>query len=225
MNPLQKLQKILETVYNLPHHFDADRFLINHHTLQKMLKSSPQAFEDCHWSDQRNEMLLVQSDQETVSIALFIDPGVINNLVRHDPWQDLSLNNWDDFWTAVEGISHFLFLLQRVRRAQPVRPLEFELQAEVDKYLLFRLFFVAHRQASVDLKTSLFDRYKLVPNLSPEERERYQLANRLAWQYCTVLERRFVWNSKRLLLEIRHFYPLSLPEKIHRIQTGLIGAS
>ena len=41
-----------------------------------------------------------------------------------------------DFLLAVEGVSHFVYLVHRARQERPVSAVELELQAEVDKYLV-----------------------------------------------------------------------------------------
>ena len=43
--------------------------------------------------------------------------------------------NVADYWTALEGVSHFLYLAWNAGHDKPVSLLELEMQAEVDKYV------------------------------------------------------------------------------------------
>ena len=45
--------------------------------------------------------------------------------------------SFDEACQVVEGVSHFVYLAERARRELPATQLELELQAEIDKYLVF----------------------------------------------------------------------------------------
>ncbi len=42
---------------------------------------------------------------------------------------------WRTIWTALEGVSHFVYLAWNAGHDKPVSLLELEMQAEVDKYV------------------------------------------------------------------------------------------
>ncbi len=67
-------------------------------------------------------------------LGLFIDRDVLERLARRDPLEALDEHNLPDFCTALEGVSHFHYLVWSLARGRNVSLLELELQAEVDKY-------------------------------------------------------------------------------------------
>lgn len=208
MQTLNRLQKMLEELYSLPHHLDVSSFL-----------TSAASIRDRTATD---ETLFLYEKPGELEVALFIDPKVLKNLEQQNPWEKISAANWNDFCTAVEGVSHFVFLIDRVAQDQPVRELELELQAEIDKYLLLDLLLRQQQKRTNQqgLISHLFERYSLLPHLSSEQKERYRIANRLAWQYCSFLAKKSASSLTTLLGEIRHFYPLPLFDKINDIQTA-----
>ena len=124
------------------------------------------------------------------------------------------------FLVAVEGVSHFLYVMVRARAERPFSALELELQAEVDKYLLALLIaWAADRRGPEGLRERLFSRIRLHADLSDEEVERYKTANAMAGEYAASLEARFVRHRALgpLLDETRRFYRLGCAEKLDHI--------
>ena len=78
--------------------------------------------------------MFVVEDEQGVRLGLFIESGVLDRLARRDPLQALDEDNLADFCTALEGVSHFHYLVWSLARGRNVSLLELELQAEVDKY-------------------------------------------------------------------------------------------
>jgi len=116
----------------------------------------------------------------------------------------------EDVWLQVaEGVSHFLYLVERARVSLPVTKLELELQAEVDKFVL-SLGFSADNQR--ELLDRLFDSPRF---LDPEESEagaRYRLAHHLAARFVS---RVFAANDRERARErLRTFYRAGQTEKI-----------
>ena len=141
-------------------------------------------------------------------MGVYVAPRILLLLEADPPWRRLTSRNLDPFCTAVEGVSHFLFLLARYAEDRSVSQLELELQAEVDKFLLCSLMLERQKEwlARRLLSTTLFDRYRLLPGLDDEAAARYHLANRLALQFCRTL-RRFAHpiDRPRFLREVRRF--------------------
>src|SRR6185503_6263264 len=99
----------------------------------------------------REQLLVCEGDGE-MSIALFVDPAAIANLVRHDPGHRLGDHNLGDFLLAIEGVSHFIYAIWSARAERPVTQLELELQAEVDKYVTCLLVGDPDRHVSARLR-------------------------------------------------------------------------
>jgi hypothetical protein len=166
------------------------------------------------------EQLLIRRDDEGFQLGLFVDERTLENLAMRDPRRRLDAGNLQDFLLAVEGVSHFVYLVHRARQDRPVSAVELELQAEVDKYLVALL--VSWNQTGdppPDLRERLFANIRFAGDLSREERERYELANSAADEYASSLEQRFVRTRAvdDMLGEVRRFYRKGLAEKLEYI--------
>jgi hypothetical protein len=166
------------------------------------------------------EQLLIRPDDEGLQLGLFVDERTLENLAMRDPRRRLDEANLQDFLLAVEGVSHFVYLVHRAKQDRPVSAVELELQAEVDKYLVALL--VSWNQSGEpppDLRARLFGRVTFAGDLSREERERYELANSAADEYAASLEDRFVRSHAvdDMLGEVRRFYRKGLAEKLEHI--------
>ena len=72
---------------------------------------------------------------DELALSLYLDPALLARLARADPLGRLHAGNVADYWTALEGVSHFLYLAWNAGHDKPVSLLELEMQAEVDKYV------------------------------------------------------------------------------------------
>lgn len=166
------------------------------------------------------EQLLIRRDDDGLQLGLFVDERTLENLAMRDPRRRLDAQNLQDFLLAVEGVSHFVYLVHRARQERPVSAVELELQAEVDKYLVSLLVsWNQNGEPPADLRERLFANIRFAGDLSPEERERYELANSAADEYASSLEQRFVRTRAvdDMLGEVRRFYRKGLAEKLEYI--------
>jgi hypothetical protein len=101
--------------------------------------------------------------------------------------------------------------------------MEMELQAEVDKFIATARLLEAQGVMLPDrLHRWLFDLPRFHANLSDEELDRYQSANRYAGKYCVRLARHLTARRGHAALagELQHFYRLSQPGKIQHIESS-----
>ena len=167
--------------------------------------------ESCGDLRSAREWVLVRQDGDDVAIAVYIHPQDLDALTEHTPAD--AVRYALPAWAAVtEGVSHFLLLIHRVLRDEPVSLLELEAQAEVDKYVTARLHLGPHPA----LRRRLLREATLAPGLDAEEVERYTLAGRLADRYCGYLDR--LPHTDALLAELRRFYRLSGPNRLDRLR-------
>jgi hypothetical protein len=151
---------------------------------------------------------------------LFIDAQVLNRLAQHDPLQSLSDENLQDFCTALEGVSHFHYLIWSLSRGRDVSLLELELQAEVDKYASALTLLTRQRDGAYPrtLHARLFDRVSYMPQLGETARHRYEAANRHAARYCRELDERFLrrraCRPEAWLTELRKFFRCGHQQKL-----------
>ncbi|HVR20716.1 MAG TPA: hypothetical protein VMS65_13495, partial [Polyangiaceae bacterium] len=78
-------------------------------------------------TDGEREVLLVRDGEHAVEMALRVPDGA-PCAGANDVWLQL-----------LEGVSHFVYLAERVRTGLPTTQLELELQAEIDKFVLLAL--------------------------------------------------------------------------------------
>jgi hypothetical protein len=211
---LRRLQSLLVRLYDAPVAQDAADYLIcDAAEVQRLVGGQPSA----------DEQVLVVQHNDEVRIALYIDGAVLQRLAHRDPTQALTEQNLADFCTALEGISHFHYLMWSLDCGRHVSLLELELQAEVDKYAsaLLLLTQQAAGRFPAMLHASLFDRVSYVPTLDTASRARYEEASRHAARYCRSLEQRFL-QRRRLrveawLVELRRFFRCGHQEKIRQL--------
>lgn len=164
---------------------------------------------------------LLTQDSDGIAVGVVLEPEVRETLTAADPRDRLDSRNLGPFCTAIEEVSHFVYLLFCARTERSVTELELELQGEVDKYLnaVFLLSLQNDGAVAPGLRRLLFRHYRLVDRLTVEQAERYRAASTLADRYCAWLEQRFLRPSRLpdLAREARRFYRLGQREKLERI--------
>lgn len=210
---LSRLQQELATVYEAPVSHDVYDFLITDARLADAIAPAAAA--------SNQERLLVQDDAEGFLMSLYIDDAVLAHLHRDDPLQSLHDGNLAEFLVALEGVSHFHYVIWNAARDHSVTPFELELQAEVDKYVAAAKLIVGQRGGDVprELHHTLFEAFALPPDMSEELKMRYADANRYAARFCRTLRLRHPGHhdDRGYLAELRRFYRLPRNEKVKYI--------
>jgi hypothetical protein len=171
------------------------------------------------------EKLLFCECEGELLLSLYLDEELVEALSRNDPYRRLDTDNLDSFCTALEGVSHFVYLVFNATHERPVSQLELELQAEVDKF--FAVSTLSEQQGnSLDqdiLSRWLFDHCRFDPALDPNERNRYQDANRLARAFCNRVRAFPVGSSHQpsMVRELRRFYRKRHLDKIGSALSGV----
>lgn len=212
---LALLQRQLERLYDVSVGHDVEDFVIHDAELAGRLENSlvPRP---------APEKLLLHETDDSVDLALYLDRTLVERLRRDDPSVCLHAGNLSDFLTALEGVSHFLYLTWSVRHERTVSLLELELQAEIDKFILAALLLARERDGRVPavLHSMLFEAPVFDPALSDELRERYRAANDYARRYCGWLQRRYMAGGRKsgMMSELRRFYRLGHHGKLAYIR-------
>jgi hypothetical protein len=150
--------------------------------------------------DGEREVLFVRDDGQNVEVALRV-PGDVPRAGANDVWLQL-----------LEGVSHFVYLAERVRTGLPATQLELELQAEVDKFVLLALDVGdEQREDAYSLHQRIFGQATFLDPPGTEAGERYRLANQLAARLAGRLVARDELEVRALL---RRFYRAGQAEKI-----------
>ncbi len=132
-----------------------------------------------------DEWVLVREQEDGLDLAVFVSDEHLNALAAAGDLQLAARDAFPAFCAATEGVSHFLMLIERMRRAEPVSLLELEIQAEVDKFVSARLHLPHWSDV---LWRRLFEDAELAQGLDDAELARYQEAGRLAGGFCASLD-------------------------------------
>lgn len=159
-----------------------------------------------------------------VGMSLYLDPALLERLALADPMVRLHDGNVADYWTALEGVSHFLYLAWNAGHDRPVSLLELEMQAEVDKYVAS--YWLMREQwpdrFPAELLSLLFERTRIDSRLARGRESMYRAASRYAEKFCRRLEQSLRVargdSSGAVLAELRRFYRLTNMRKMAHIE-------
>ncbi|HVN98862.1 MAG TPA: hypothetical protein VMT49_02370 [Steroidobacteraceae bacterium] len=209
-----QLQQLLERIYDVPLGYDVEQFLLTDRG------ALPQDFR----ASATDEQLLVADGGTELSLGLFLDAGVLERLDAANPLERLDGANLADYWTALEGVSHFVYLAWNAAFDRPVSLHELELQAEVDKYAATALLLRAQNapRFPVELHRVLFERARVSEALAGERAGLYRRANQYAARFCRHLGNLLApvgaAAQARAAVELRRFYRLTNAMKLRRIE-------
>lgn len=205
---LQRLQRGLEKLYRLEPELQVTDFVIDR-----------EARDAAGVARTPREQLLLQEDEDGLAIGLYFEPGLTDSLAEHRANDLVGGQRFGDFLLLLEGVSHFVYVSYKASCDHRLSALELELQAEVDKYVTCLLSCESSTSHSAALRQRLFQDIEYDEDLSALEQERYRVANNNALRYSVSLERRFVAQNRvgDMLVELRHFYRMSLRRKMQHI--------
>jgi hypothetical protein len=127
----------------------------------------------------------------------------------------------DTLCQVIEGVSHFVYVVERARTGRAATQLELELQAEVDKWVVIAASmqsFDARRSAR--LRERLYEDFVFVHDAEDgterEVAERYRVANDAAHAFVRRLEREYVGHARfgELRAELWRFFHIGQEGKL-----------
>ena len=208
------MQATIANLYETPINFPVDDFLITN--LRAIGVTSPAT------EVRSDEMLFVLETHDGMEISLFLDARVVEMISRRNPEVPLDFDSLQHYLMALEGVSHFQYLIWNAERNKSITLFELELQAEVDKYILVSMALADQRNGKLpkDLYGYLFDAVQYREELTPTLTHRYGKANHYAGKYCRALKSEFPAQHQQqdFLAEVRRFYRLTQNEKVRRIE-------
>jgi hypothetical protein len=144
------------------------------------------------------------------------DDGALEMTLRL-PQLDAGDADLDALCQIIEGVSHFVYVVECARTERAATQLELELQAEVDKWVVLAAStrsFDADRSA--DLRARLYERVSFEHDGKSELGERYRVANDAAHRFVRGLERKYVLRSRyrEMRAELRRFFHVGQEEKL-----------
>jgi len=211
---LQALQKLLADIYDVPLTHDVSEFLLTDRSrLPEPARSSP-----------ADEQVVVAEEGDTLWVSVYLEPALLRRLTESNPFEALNEGNIADYWTALEGVSHFVYLVWNASHDRPVTTLELELQAEIDKYVasVWLLREQNPGRFPAELHPLLFDRARVDVELAGDRVELYRQANSYAARYCRRLARTLrpagSAADAAAVTELRRFYRLGRERKVRHIE-------
>lgn len=213
---LRDLQSMLSRLYGIELPLDVYDFLVTDAEVVDALEANDE-------SRATTEKVLVRETEDEVGMTLFLDPDLLDRLTSKDPRRRLGRANLADFWTVLEGVSHFNYIAWNAAADKSVTLMEVEMQAEIDKYVGARLLSDQQQTSLGDSVFKwLFDEPQFDARLEPGELSRYRNASMFAGRFCRSLEKRFPAGTLNpaMLQELRTFYRLPQPDKVSHIQSA-----
>jgi hypothetical protein len=208
------LQELLSEFYALDIDYEVEDFVTSDEKLASALDDGGR---------QLDEKLLIAENDGEAEVSLYLEERLLERLERSDPLTRLDAENLGDFWTAFEGVSHFMYYAWNAQLEKPVTLLEMELQAEVDKYVATTLLLSRQGQRQPrGLHHWLFELPRLDERLDGAELDRYRRANHYAGKYCRKLAPAIARDAADATVkgELRRFYRFSQTSKIDHIECG-----
>jgi hypothetical protein len=221
MQLLSRLQELIGGIYDVRVAHDVYDFLVTDRAALPRTAREGTAEE---------ELLVAQSDDGgELALSLYLDPALLERLARADPLEHLHGGNVADCLTALEGVSHFLYLTWNAGHDRPVSVLELEMQAEVDKFIASHLMLrrQSPRHFPLELRHLLFERSRTDPRLDEARAALYREASRYAERFCRRLEEGLARRRARpcgplggdeVFAELRRFYRLTNARKRAHIE-------
>ncbi len=217
---LNRLQDLISGIYDVSISHDVYDFLVTDRGRLPAAARSGEADEELLVAEPA-----VESDGE-VGVSLYLDPQLLKRLAIADPMVRLHDGNVADYWTALEGVSHFLYLAWNAGHDRPVSLLELEMQAEVDKYVAS--YWLMREQLPgrfpAELLSLLFERTRIDSRLARGRESLYHNASRYAEKFCRRLEQSLRGargdSGGEVLAELRRFYRLTNARKMAHIERG-----
>ncbi|MEX2352916.1 MAG: hypothetical protein WD709_01920 [Gammaproteobacteria bacterium] len=211
---LSRIQGSLQDIYELDIAHNVNDYLVTSRAWMQQVDSGAS-------NKHAREKLLIHEDEQGLNLSLYLDETILTQFGRHNPLEQLDHRNIQEFCLALEGISHFIYLVWNASYDRTVTLLEMELQAEVDKFIMLMncLELQSCSPAPGQLTRLLFESNRYHEDLSGEEQKRYREATFYAKKYCQHLESHYSGRQNRagLLMELRRFYRLNKPGKLKQI--------
>ena len=184
---VSRIQEHLEAIYGIRCEVRVSAFLVDDEDARRLGATG-----------RTEEELLLSEHEGELEVALYLSSPLLARLTGLEDCSAKAL--FDEalpaYCQVAEGVSHFVYLSHTAAEDRRVSLLELEAQA-------------------LELFGRLFDRVGYNPALRPDERWRYEQANRLSRAYCKrllphVANRRL----DRLLSELRYSYRLGADAKL-----------
>jgi hypothetical protein len=151
------------------------------------------------------------------------DDGALEVRLRLTPLEGEA--GLDALCQIIEGVSHFVYVVERARVQREATQLEMELQADVDKWVVLAASVASlDVDKSADLRAQLYERVSFEHDAASERGERYRVANDTAHRFVRRLERDFVKRARfgEMRAVLRRFFHVGQEEKLRLARAGVV---
>jgi hypothetical protein len=209
---LAKLQGTLQSHYDLDVPYGIEQFFCSDKDVAQRLAHEQDGVCAAR-SDIGEEHVFIHQENDTLEFTVYIDEALLSSL------DNSAVCELDELCTVVEGASHAICLLWHAHNDRQVRPVDLELQAEIDKYVVLGCH-MGNRVERRELHRKLFDSSRYIDKPGTALFERYYTASTFAARYCQWLDHQFPNGGSKtpLLQELARFYRLSGRAKFERIK-------
>ena len=166
---------------------------------------------------EREALLLREADDGALEVKLRLPRLPPRATAVADRAPGVAHNGLDGLCQIIEGVSHFVFVVERARRRRATTHLELEVQAEVDKWVVLadsmRGF---DARCSAELRAQLYENVLFEHDGASELGERYRVANDTAHGFIRKIEGDYLKSARygELRAELRRFFHVGQEEKL-----------
>ena len=125
---IARIQQHLEAIYDIEAP-DVRDFLLDEEAVRTFIGENARP---------AREWVLIRKAEEGLDLGVYVHPEDLRAVAEMAP-ADAVRDALPAFCNVTEGVSHFLLLVRRATREEPISLLELEAQAEVDKFVTARL--------------------------------------------------------------------------------------
>jgi hypothetical protein len=164
----------------------------------------------------REALLLREADDGAIELRVLLPCIESGGSARESAGGNADVR-LDTLCQIIEGVSHFVYVVERARVRREATHLELEMQAEVDKWVVLAASMHAFdATGSALLRARLYERVRFSHDEATELGQRYRVANEAAHRFVRRLERRYVSAARfsELRYELRRFFYLGQEEKL-----------
>ena len=199
---LANLQSSIESQYDLELPYQIEHFVSSDREIATRLADEQEVAGQARPALDE-EVVFIRQQHDELEFTVFVDEALLSAV-------DKGQSDLDGLCTVVEGVSHAVCLLWHAHHERQLRPIDLELQAEIDKFtiLVDRLTCLPDGR---DLHRQLFADSRLIPEQGSELHSRYRTASQLASKYCQWLHCQYIEDNDKVSLarELARFYRLS----------------
>ena len=204
---LSQLQNGIERRYDLRIPYAVQQFVCHDEAMLEQLTGN---------RDEPDEVLLIQQAHDSLEFTLYLATEILERAENALSSGEINGDDLDSVCTVVEGVSHAVCLLWHAHHDRQLRPLDLELQAEVDKFVLLSSLLKRPGDRR-RLHSRLFKHIRFQPQPGSLLFHRYKTASDRAENYCHWLNTTYMNSGDEhgLATELARFYRMSGNDKLH----------